>query len=215
MTPNVDGAMQFYRDRMGMTLGSLEEGLVLEAGPMRMYLDPGPISKTVFEILTLDLAAAKAKLRFYGYEVVNWMGPGKTNLVRDPFGLEFNVFEQAEESWVEIVPDEHVHFRPIIGAAASSVPPIAEFYSMVLQSPANRLSDGSLLISGGSVGMRVFDSEHDFPAVWLSNVAPVEQMIEGGAVFLDAEHQLLRDPFGVCWSIEPRSESTRAAVHPI
>lgn len=214
-TPDLDKASRFYCDAMAMDLDSFEDGAELIAGPMHIFLDPGPRGSAVFELLTPDLEAARGKLKFYGFEVAAWNGLGKANIVRDPFGLVFNVFEFDEAEELAIAQDGHRVYRPMVGAVTPSPKPMAEFYSMVLQQPANRLTDGSYLISGGDVSLRFRLGETDAQILWMSHEAPIERLLVCGCVPLEEDHSVLTDPFGLSWAVETRIRSTHAAVHPL
>ena len=215
VTPDLDKASRFYRDSMHMTLESFEEGMEFLAGPLHLFLDPGPKGSIIFELLTPDLEAAQGKLKFYGFDVITWKGIGKANLVRDPFGLVFNVFEYGEDDQIDLNAEGDSMFRPLIGAVAPTIAPMAEFYSMVLQQPANKLADGSYIVSGGEVSIRFRSSEHEGPVIWLAHGTDVDGMVASGCKKLEGDENLLIDPFGVCWTVEPRSESTHAVVNPI
>lgn len=215
VTPDLNKASQFYRDSMHMTLESFEEGMEFLAGPLHLFLDPGPQGAVVFELLTPDLEAAKGKLKFYGYEIITWSGIGKANLVTDPFGLVFNVFEYGEEDLIDLNTDDSGMFRPLIGAIAPSTVPMAEFYSMVLQQPANKLADGSYIVSGGEISMRFRVGESEGPVIWLSHGTEISALVNSGCEQDSKDERLLTDPFGVRWTVEPRSESTHAVVNPI
>ena len=215
VTPHLDKASRFYRDRMKMSLESVEEGMEFVAGPMHIFLDPGPKGEAVFELLAPDLDAARGRLRFYGYEEIVWNGIGKANLVRDPFGLVFNVFEYGEDEVIDLNAELQTMYRPIMGAVCPSPAPVAEFYSMVLQRPANRLADGSYIVSGGDVSLRFRAGAAAGPVVWLAHDAPVENLIEGGCEAVEEDASVLIDPFGLRWAVEPRPESTHALVNPL
>jgi catechol 2,3-dioxygenase-like lactoylglutathione lyase family enzyme len=214
-TPDLDEASRFYCDAMGMDLEAFEDGAELLAGPMRIFLDPGPRSSAVFELLAPNLEDARGKLKFYGFEVVAWNGVGRANIVRDPFGLIFNVFEYDDEDLLDINLGEHRMYRAMIGAVTPQPKPLAEFYSMVLQQPANKLTDGSYLLGGGNVGMRVRKGEVDAQVLWLSHEAPVEHLLDAGCTPLESDHSVITDPYGLSWAVETREQSSFAVVNPI
>ena len=211
----MEKASRFYRDRMNMALESMEEGMEFVAGPMHIFLDPGPKGEAIFELLASDLEAAQGRLKFYGYEEIIWNGLGKANLVRDPFGLVFNVFEYGEDEVIDLNAELETMYRPLMGAVCPSPGPVAEFYSMVLQRPANLLADGSYLVSGGDVSLRFRAGKAEGPVVWLAHDAPIENLIEGGCMPVEDDASILIDPFGLRWAVEPRPESTHAVVNPI
>jgi catechol 2,3-dioxygenase-like lactoylglutathione lyase family enzyme len=214
-TPDLDSASRFYCDAMGMELESFEDGAELLAGPLRIFLDPGPRSSAVFELLAPDLDGAQGKLKFYGFEVVAWNGVGRANIVRDPFGLVFNIFEFDEADTVELDLGEHRVYRPMIGAVTPSPKPLAEFYSMVLQQPANRLTDGSYLLGGSEVSMRIRPGEVDAQVLWLSHDAPVEHYLDAGCRPLEDDNSVITDPYGLSWAVETRIQSSHAVVNPL
>ena len=214
-TPDIETASQFYCEAMGMDLDSFEEGAELIAGPLHLFLDKGPRGSVVFELLTSDLEAAQGKLKFYGYETVSWNGAGRANIVRDPFGLVFNVFEYGDDEPLEVDRDSHRVYRAMIGAVTPSPKPIAEFYSMVLQQPANKLTDGSYLLAGGDVSLRFRPGETDAQVLWLGHEAPVDLLIDVGCRPLEDDLSVFTDPFGVSWAVETRVQPTHAVVNPL
>ncbi len=198
-----------------MELEAFDDGAELMAGPLRIFLDKGPRSSPVFELLTPSLDDAQGKLKFYGFEVVAWNGVSRANIVRDPFGLVFNIFEFDEEDVIELDLADHMVYRPTIGAVTPSPKPLAEFYSMVLQQPANRLTDGSYLLSGGDVSMRIRPGEVDAQVLWLAHDAPVEHFLDAGCRPLEDDLSVITDPYGLSWAVETRIQSSHAVVNPI
>lgn len=215
VTPDLNKASRFYREGMGMSLESYEEGMELIAGPLHLFLDPGPKGSVVFELLTPDLETAKAKLKFYGFEIITWSGVGKANLVRDPFDIVFNVFEYGEDDVIDLNVDENGKYRPLIGAIAPQIAPLAEFYSMVLQQPANRLADGSYIVSGGEISLRFRSGDSEGPIIWMSHGTSLQDLIESGCDADPSDDHLVTDPFGIRWVVETRPESTHAVVNPL
>ena len=73
--------------------GAPSTPLELKAGPFRLFLDKEEgIAGPVFELVVDDLEAAKQAVLEKGCEVVTWGGAGQANLIRDPFGVMFNLF---------------------------------------------------------------------------------------------------------------------------
>ncbi|HXH61092.1 MAG TPA: VOC family protein [Fimbriimonadaceae bacterium] len=215
VTPNVEQALEFYRDVMGMEVDDTDDGIELVAGPLHLFLDPGPQGQAVFELLVDDLETAQGKLRFYGFDTLVWSGPERANLVRDPFGLVFNIFEFDEDEPLTAEPETASMYRPVIGYVSPSPRPVAEFYSAILQQPANRLADGSFFISSGEVGMRFRRGEAESQIVWLAHSAPVESLIDAGCMAMEEDSTVIADPYGLTWAIETRPESTHAVVNPL
>ena len=96
-TPDVDKALSFYRDIIGLEPTPSQSGETeLKAGQLRFFLDKGEPMGPVMEYVVPDLAEAKEKLLAAGCKVVRWDGIGKSCYMRDPFGLVFNVFQETE-----------------------------------------------------------------------------------------------------------------------
>jgi catechol 2,3-dioxygenase-like lactoylglutathione lyase family enzyme len=96
-TPDLEGALKFYRDTLGLEQVSTQPGETeLKAGQFRFFLDKGEPMGPVMEYVVPDLDAAKEILLTAGCTVVRWDGLGKSCYLRDPFGMVFNVFQETE-----------------------------------------------------------------------------------------------------------------------
>jgi len=94
--PNVEEAIEFYRTTMGLKLVRRDSEVIeLGAGEFRFFLDQGTPLGPIMEYIVPDLQAAKEELLTKGCQVVSWGGKGKPCYLRDPFGMVFNVFEEA------------------------------------------------------------------------------------------------------------------------
>ena len=93
-TQDVEGAVEFYHSVLGMPVKEYPEGPQIQAGAVDIFIDntefPAPI---VLELAVTDLEAARAHLTQNGCEVLRWEGLGKACIVRDPYGLVFNVWQ--------------------------------------------------------------------------------------------------------------------------
>ena len=84
----------------GSTLGlpvSEEEGFhAVEAGPLTLYIDPADLSDgIILELVTEDVEAAREYLGSRGCQVLRWEGVGGVCLIEDPFGIRFNLWQEA------------------------------------------------------------------------------------------------------------------------
>ncbi len=95
-TPDTEGALQFYRDVMGLEPVECAANIIeLKAGQFRFFLDKGPTMGPIMEYVVENLDAAKEELLRNGCQVIRWDGKGKPCYMRDPFGILFNVFEET------------------------------------------------------------------------------------------------------------------------
>lgn len=215
VTPDVGRAAQFYVEEMGMDIEDQGEGVELLAGPLHLFLDPGPMGQPVFELLVSDLDDASGRLKFYGFETIVWNGVGSANLVRDPFGLVFNVFEFGDDDEFESAIQQEGTFFPHIGAVTTDLKSISEFYCAILQQPANKLSDDSVLISGGDLCLRFVEGESNASVVWLGPGANLSRLVRSGCEAIEHGGRVIADPFGLYWAVERRPAATHAVVHPL
>jgi predicted enzyme related to lactoylglutathione lyase len=87
-------ALTFYTDVLGFPVDD-ESGISeISAGPLTMYIDekkhcPG----LLMELLVDDVEAARGYLEANGCEVLTWGGAGHACVIRDPFGVHYNVFQ--------------------------------------------------------------------------------------------------------------------------
>src|SRR4030067_3183852 len=96
-TPDVDKAIKFYRDVIGLELvENTAETIEFRAGQFRFFLDKGPTMGPIMELVVADLEAGKAALLEAGCQVDRGGGKGRPCYMKDPFGLLFNVFEETE-----------------------------------------------------------------------------------------------------------------------
>ncbi len=89
-----EAALAFYQGVLGMPVKEFPEGKQIQGGAIDIFIDiqdmPAPL---VLELNVEDLEAARAHLVQHGCEVLRWEGLGKPCLVRDPFGLVYNVWQ--------------------------------------------------------------------------------------------------------------------------
>jgi catechol 2,3-dioxygenase-like lactoylglutathione lyase family enzyme len=213
-TPDPQSAELYYRSRLGMRVVGNDAGTELAAGPVRLFIDPGPRRPLVLELLAPDLGEARAAVRSLGFEELVWKGRGQSCLVRDPYGLVANVFEDAAAFLpAGIEPPEEGVVKACIGALTPSPEPIAGFYSRILGSPVNRLADRSLALDSGPLRMRFREGPETRPALWLANDAPLD--LAEGCGWKEVADQAFEDPFGVVWCAETIERATHAVVTPL
>jgi catechol 2,3-dioxygenase-like lactoylglutathione lyase family enzyme len=95
-TPDLAAATQFYQNTLGLTLNRQTPELVgFDTGSIQLYIEPGPTPGPVFEFLTDDFPATRAKLLAAGCIVVDDNPAIPRCYLRDPFGLTFNLAQRT------------------------------------------------------------------------------------------------------------------------
>jgi hypothetical protein len=89
----------FYSNVLGFTNRSTDPALGdHDAHPLNLFvLEDDEISGLVMELFVDDLETARAELVAHGCEVLRWWGKGQDCYIRDPFGVIFNLWEQAPD----------------------------------------------------------------------------------------------------------------------
>jgi predicted enzyme related to lactoylglutathione lyase len=91
-THSLAAAKAYYHDVLGLPLVADSERLVgFDTGAITLYFELGDDNGQVFDFLTDDMAAAKAKLLAAGCVVVEDNPSIPRCYLRDPFGLTFNL----------------------------------------------------------------------------------------------------------------------------
>ena len=104
MSPNIavpsrrtDEAARFYSEVLGFPRregpGGIDE---IGADPITIFVTDDELPGPVLELFVDDLEAAREALVAAGCEVVRWEGRGRDCYIRDPFGVTFNLWEEAE-----------------------------------------------------------------------------------------------------------------------
>lgn len=214
VTPEPGVAAMFYQNHFDMRLGTTEAVLELVAGPVRIYLDPGQPRPAVLELVTEDLAQARADARKFGFEELCWRGEGQSCLVRDPFGLVFNVFEDRTAFLpIDLEPPEPGFVKACVGALVPEPEEVADFYADILESMSSRLPDGSYIVDSGAMRMRFRNGDSASPVVWLKPDAPTQRLAAAGCHRDDSG--VLRDPFGMQWCVESITAALCAVCCPL
>ncbi|MEM7098973.1 MAG: VOC family protein [Pseudomonadota bacterium] len=94
-TKDPNAARHFYGDVLGMGIKEYPEGPQIQAGAIDIFIDHGEIGDTslLLELNVDDLNAARVHLEQNGCSVLRWEGIGRACIVKDPFGLVFNVWQ--------------------------------------------------------------------------------------------------------------------------
>lgn len=214
VTPELGVAADFYQDHFEMVASNPHSITELVAGPLRLYLDPGQPRPLVFELVTEDLADARHLVRQFGFEELMWRGAGHPCLVRDPFGLVFNIHEDRSAFLpMNLDPPDPGFVKPCLGALVANPMEAAEFYAEVLQSCASRIPDNSYVVDSGALRLRFRIGSKTAPVVWLRSTAPVDKLLQVGCAF--SHNDMLVDPFGLIWSIEAASTAAHAVCSPL
>ena len=91
-TESFSEAVKFYASVLGLSISHQDPNLVgFETGAFCLYVEKGRTHGPVFELLTPDVAAAKARLLAARCAVVEEDPAVPRCYVRDPYGLTFNI----------------------------------------------------------------------------------------------------------------------------
>lgn len=91
-------AAGFYGGVLGLPVTEEEGFHAVAAGPLTLYIDPAGLADgIVLELVTEDIEAARTFLSERGCEVLRWEGAGGVCLIEDPFGIRFNLWQEAME----------------------------------------------------------------------------------------------------------------------
>jgi predicted enzyme related to lactoylglutathione lyase len=89
-------AAEFYGSTLGLPVSEEEGFHAVEAGPLILYIDPADLSDgIILELMTEDVEAAREFLESNGCKVLRWEGAGGVCLIEDPFGIRFNLWQEA------------------------------------------------------------------------------------------------------------------------
>jgi catechol 2,3-dioxygenase-like lactoylglutathione lyase family enzyme len=85
-------ALRFYEEVLGFTVASRNDAMAgFETGAFRLYVEAGEPHGPVFDFLTTDVAATKARLLARGCTLIEENPDVPRCYLRDPFGVVFNV----------------------------------------------------------------------------------------------------------------------------
>ena len=88
-------AHSFYTEVLGFPVGSDSGIPAIDAGPLTLFVDEKKhCSGLLMELLVDDVEAARGYLEANGCEVVSWSGAGHACIIRDPFGVHYNIFQR-------------------------------------------------------------------------------------------------------------------------
>ncbi len=94
---DASAAAAFYGDALGLTITEEDGFHAVAAGPLTLYIDPADLSDgIILELVTADVEAARSYLSERGCKVLRWEGAGGVCLIEDPFGIRFNLWQEAE-----------------------------------------------------------------------------------------------------------------------
>ena len=94
-TPDYDKAVKFYKDVLGFEVNReiADDSIELKADQNILCLDKSKKPGLTLELIVDDLEKAKAELIKRGCKILCWEGKGLPNVVEDPFGVQFNIWE--------------------------------------------------------------------------------------------------------------------------
>ena len=92
---DIAAANEFYSGVLGFPAEEQEGITAIHADPLTLYVDENRhCDGMLMELIVEDAEAAREYLVDNGCEVIVWGGAGKSCIVRDPFGVHFNIWEQ-------------------------------------------------------------------------------------------------------------------------
>ncbi len=93
---DAQAAVTFYGGTLGLPVSTEEGFQAVAAGPLTLYIDPADQSDgIVLELVTEDVEAARVYLSERDCKVLRWEGVGGVCLIEDPFGIRFNLWQEA------------------------------------------------------------------------------------------------------------------------
>lgn len=97
-TAHMSDAVNFYSAVLGFANRSDDPALAdLDASPLNLFiLEDEEIAGPVMELFVEDLEAARENLLAHGCKILRWRGKGQDCYIQDPFGVIFNLWEQAD-----------------------------------------------------------------------------------------------------------------------
>ncbi|HRD32308.1 MAG: VOC family protein [Armatimonadota bacterium] len=206
--PEPTRAARFYQDTLDVTSLRTETSVLLALDDLRLYLDPGPQGRLMFEMITDDMEAARKRVLALGMEVLSWGGAGHTNLVRDPHGLIWNI-HWGEPHVESLTPPNRSLATSWMGISHEEPYAAAQYYAQLFQVPMHELVDGTFALSSAGARFRVRRGANT-PTIWLSNEADIEALMNSG--FQPGRGSTLVDPFGITWAPSPLAPCESAVV---
>ena len=90
-----NAANRFYTEVLGFPMDSDAGVPAIDAGPLTLFVDEKKhCSGLLMELLVDDVEAARSHLEEHGCEVISWGGAGQACIIRDPFGVHYNLFQR-------------------------------------------------------------------------------------------------------------------------
>ena len=188
-------AAQVYAASLGMSAASGSSQIELVAGVFHFFIDPGKPHAPVLELLTNDLAKARAAARSLAMEEVVWKGVGNLNLLVDPFGVRWNVYEVASE-----LPDINTEFEesevmPKLAIHAPELSKAADFYATLFEMTHFRTPNGYVM-DHGAIQLSIEEGLPIGPVFYVSSSEVLERL---GA---STGRKIFTDAFGVTWKCQ-------------
>lgn len=182
------------------------QGLTFHCAGVAFFLDPGSIRPPVLELVTADLAEARAEARIAGLEEAVWNGPGALNLVADPFGVLWNIHHDPEVFFAE--PDP-LGTTAKIGVHTHQPDQAAEFYSQLFLEPATRAENVWVI----DTPLARFRVETGLPEGPVFFVPPGQEPAPFRPARPTAPAQTsITDPYGLTWKLAPDPTSASAVI---
>lgn len=207
-TPHPDPLVKLYTTLFELAPNHSIDGLKLNSESLSFFVDPGQRQSPILELSTPDLYAARPLLRALGFEELTWHGEGLLNLLSDPFGISWNVFQTLPKStWPIINPNPPI-ILPKIALHLHESTKAAQFYANLLQQSATKTPSG-WTIDSNHIRLVIEPGLPHGPAFYVdpNNSQDPQALIE---FFGDKTTQT--DDYGITWKLSPRPPSATAAI---
>lgn len=205
-----EAVARYYQSHFGLATHGYQNGVEVNCGTIRFFIDSAPRNRVVLEMLSPNLDEARARCRLLGFIELLWRPETRSHLVEDPFGVVWNIFEEPKAF---TVPDfwlmQENLIRPTIGIQTSSLSAAREFYGQLFEAAAHPLMDGSLLLETEPIRLRIEAGQRTCVGLWLNPEAVIANM----EMKPDrrAPGRWL-DPWGLMWRQEARPAPSYAIV---
>lgn len=188
-SPDPQHAVHTYAAKLGMEPVPHHIAEV-QAGPLHFCIDPGDPAPPVLELMTPRLAEARPALRARGFTELVWKGVGETNLVADPFGNKWNVYQHdpADDDF----PEEHPNVLPKIGLIHHRPHDVAHFYAALFEAKLSQRGT-AFIIDSGPIRLRVQSGLPEGPTFWLHPDFDIGRLTDGPT------KSYVIDDNKVCW----------------
>jgi hypothetical protein len=209
-TPDLTALVTTYGERFGLQSDHTPDGFAIFADPLILYLDPGPRQPPILELVTDSIDQARPLLRAFGCQELAWNGLGKLNLVTDPFGINWNIYQAVPENrWPKLLAQPSV-ILPKVALHLHETAKAAQFYSDLLAENALKTLSG-WIIDSNQIRLVIEPGLPHGPALYidLDTLPDPTSFLE-----LVNNKSTHTDEFGITWKLNNRPAPAKAIINP-